>query len=91
MIMKTIYPDTRTQLGFRILYPSDFRIVEVTDFPVSMTISFGKFRIAPSTDACLTVNATKENAGLDLTNSERLYCNLIRSFQALVYLKTIPL
>lgn len=51
-------------LGFRIKYPSDFRIAEVTDSPVSMTISFEKIRIAPSTGAYLTVNATKENAGI---------------------------
>jgi hypothetical protein len=51
-------------LGFRIKYPSDFRIAEVTDSPVSMTISFEKIRISPSTGAYLTVNATKENAGI---------------------------
>ena len=51
-------------LGFRIKYPSDFRIAEVTDSPVSMTISFEKIRNAPSTGAYLTVNATKENAGI---------------------------
>ena len=51
-------------LGFRIKYPSDFRIAEVTDSPVSMTISFEKIRIAPSTGAYLTVNATKKNAGI---------------------------
>ena len=51
-------------LGFRIKYPSDFRIAEVTDSPESMTISFEKIRIAPSTGAYLTVNATKENAGI---------------------------
>lgn len=51
-------------LGFRIKYPSDFRIAEVTDSPVSMTISFEKIRIAPSTGAYLTVKVTKENAGI---------------------------
>ena len=51
-------------LGFRIKYPSDFRIAEVIDSAVSMTISFEKIRIAPSTGAYLTVNATKENAGI---------------------------
>lgn len=51
-------------LGFRIKYPSDFRIAEVTASPVSMTISFEKTRIAPSTGAYLTVNVTKENAGI---------------------------
>jgi hypothetical protein len=51
-------------LGFRIKYPSDFRIAEVTDSPVSMTISFEKIHSAPSTGAYLTVNATKENAGI---------------------------
>ena len=51
-------------LGFRIKYPSDFRIAEVTDSPGSMTISFEKVRIAPSTGAYLTVNVTKENGGI---------------------------
>ncbi|MBC7982212.1 hypothetical protein H7X65_04000 [Candidatus Parcubacteria bacterium] len=51
-------------LGFRIKHPSDFRIAEITDSPVSMTISFEKIRIAPSTGAYLAVNATKENAGI---------------------------
>jgi hypothetical protein len=50
-------------VGFRIKYPSDFRIAEVRDTPASMTISFEKIRIAPSTGAYLTINAT-ENAGI---------------------------
>lgn len=65
-------------LGFRIKYPSDFRIAEVTDSPVSMTISFEKIRIAPSTGAYLTVNATKENAGITLDELREIMSQSIK-------------
>ena len=65
-------------LGFRINYPSDFRIAEVTDSPVSMTISFEKIRIAPSTGAYLTVNATKENAGITLDELREIMSQSIK-------------
>jgi hypothetical protein len=65
-------------LGFRIKYPSDFRIAEVTDSPVSMTISFEKIRIAPSTGAYLTVNATKENAGITFDELREIMSQSIR-------------
>ena len=65
-------------LGFRIKYPSDFRIAEVTDSPVSMTISFEKIRIAPSTGAYLTVNATKENAGITFDELKEIMSQSIK-------------
>jgi hypothetical protein len=65
-------------LGFRIKYPSDFRIAEVTDSPVSMTISFEKIRIAPSTGAYLTVNATKENAGITFDELRKIMSQSIK-------------
>lgn len=66
-------------LGFRIKYPSDFRIAEVTDSPVSMTISFEKIRIAPSTGAYLAVNATKENAGITFDELRETMSHSIKS------------
>ena len=66
-------------LGFRIKYPSDFRIAEVTDSPVSMTISFEKIRIAPSTGAYLTINATKENAGITFDELRETMSHSIKS------------
>jgi hypothetical protein len=65
-------------LGFRIKYPSDFRIAEVTDSPVSMTISFEKIRISPSTGAYLTVNATKENAGITFDELRKIMSQSIK-------------
>ena len=66
-------------LGFRIKYPSDFRIAEVTDSPVSMTISFEKIRIAPSTGAYLTINATKENSGITFDELRETMSHSIKS------------
>ncbi|CAN5496189.1 hypothetical protein BH18THE2_BH18THE2_18680 [soil metagenome] len=66
-------------LGFRIKYPSDFRIAEVTDSPVSMTITFEKIRIAPSTGAYLTINATKENAGITFDELRETMSHSIKS------------
>jgi hypothetical protein len=65
-------------LGFRLKYPSDFRIAEVTDSPVSMTIYFEKIRSAPSTGAYLTVNATKENAGITFDELKEIMSQTIK-------------
>ena len=66
-------------LGFRIKYPSDFRIAEVSDSPVSMTISFERIRIASSTGAYLTINATKENAGITFDELRETMSHSIKS------------
>lgn len=65
-------------LGFRIKYPSDFRIAEVTDSPVSMTVSFEKIHSAPSTGAYLTVNATKEKAGITFNELREIMSQSIK-------------
>ena len=46
-------------LGFRLKYPNDFRIVEVSNSLESKTVVFERIPFAPETGAFLSVNSTK--------------------------------
>ena len=47
------------ELGFRLRYPNDFLISEVSNSPQSKTVVFQKVQFAPETGTFLSVNSTK--------------------------------
>lgn len=66
------------ELGFRLKYPNDFRILEVSNSPESKTVLFEKIPFAPETGAFLSVNTTKSNGIITLDDLKEIMTDTIR-------------
>jgi hypothetical protein len=66
-------------LGFRLKYPGDFRIAEVTNSPESKTIVFEKVPWAPATGAFLSINATNWDIGVTIDELKKVMLDIIRT------------
>jgi hypothetical protein len=66
-------------LGFRIKYPSNFHIAEVTNSPESKTIAFKKISFAPASGAFLSINATKWETGIGFDEIREIMLDTIKS------------
>ena len=59
-------------LGFRLKYPNDFRIAEVSNSLESKTVVFERIPFAPETGAFLSVNSTKRDSVITFNELKRL-------------------
>jgi hypothetical protein len=66
-------------LGFRLKYPGDFRIAEVTNSLKSKTIVFEKVHLAPATGAFLSINATNWDIGITFDELRKVILDIIRT------------
>jgi PsbP-like protein len=66
------------ELGFRLRYPNDFLISEVSNSPQSKTVVFQKVQFAPETGAFLSVNSTKWEKVITFDELKKIMNDTIR-------------
>jgi PsbP-like protein len=66
------------ELGFRLKYPSDFLISEVSTSPQSRTVVFQKIQFAPETGAFLSVNSTRWNSVITFDELKKIMTDTVR-------------
>ena len=66
------------ELGFRLRYPNDFLISEVSSSPQSKTVVFQKIQFAPETGAFLSVNSTKWKSVITFDELKKIMTDTIR-------------
>jgi hypothetical protein len=66
-------------LGFRLRYPGDFHIAEVTYSPESKTIVFEKVALAPVKGAFLSVNTTNWDIEITFDKIKKVMLDIIRT------------
>jgi hypothetical protein len=66
------------ELGFRLRYPNDFLISEVSNSPQSKTVVFQKVQFAPETGAILSVNSTKWEKVITFDELKKIMNDTIR-------------
>ena len=66
------------ELGFRLRYPNEFIISEVSSSPQSKTVVFQKVQFAPETGAFLSVNSTKWERVITFDELKKIMTDTIR-------------
>lgn len=66
------------ELGFRLRYPNDFLISEVSNSPQSKTVVFQKVQFAPETGTFLSVNSTKWEGVITFDELKKIMNDTIR-------------
>ena len=66
-------------LGFRLKYPNDFRLAEVSNSLESKTVVFERTPFAPETGAFLSVNSTKWNSVITFNELKKIMTDAIRN------------
>jgi hypothetical protein len=66
------------ELEFRLRYPNDFLISEVSNSPQSKTVVFQKVQFAPETGAYLSVNSTKWERATTFDELKKIMTDSIR-------------
>jgi len=66
-------------LGFRLKYPNDFRLVEISNSLESKTVVFERTPFAPETGAFLSVNSTKWDSVITFNELKKIMTDAIRN------------
>jgi hypothetical protein len=66
-------------LGFRLKYPNDFRLAEVSNSLESKTVVFERIPFAPETGAFLSVNSTKRDSVITFNELKKIMTDTIRN------------
>jgi PsbP-like protein len=65
-------------LGFKIEYPTDYRIAEVSNSPTSKTVTFEKLPFTPGTSGFLSLTVAKEDKAMTLDKLKKLISDSIK-------------
>jgi hypothetical protein len=67
------------EMGYRLKYPRNFKVAEVTSSPESKTTVFESFPLAPTTIAFVSVNTTNWNSGITFHELGSIMSNIVRT------------